>query len=51
VSVRAGRGGVGRDVGEHGIDTYRRRAEVKPKYDPENVFHNSKNIQPSTPAL
>jgi hypothetical protein len=23
---------------------------VKAKYDPENVFHNNKNIQPGTPA-
>jgi hypothetical protein len=23
---------------------------VKAKYDPENVFHNNKNIQPSTPG-
>ena len=34
----------------YGDDTYRRLAEVKAKYDPENVFHNNKNIQPSTPA-
>ena len=31
----------------YGDDTYRRLAEVKAKYDPENVFHNNKNIQPS----
>jgi FAD/FMN-containing dehydrogenase len=34
----------------YGQDTYRRLAEVKARYDPENVFHNNKNIQPSTPA-
>ena len=34
----------------YGDDTYRRLAEVKAKYDPENVFHNNKNIQPSTLA-
>ena len=34
----------------YGDDTYRRLAEVKAKYDPENVFHNNMNIQPSTPA-
>jgi FAD/FMN-containing dehydrogenase len=34
----------------YGDDIYRRLAEVKAKYDPENVFHNNKNIQPSTPA-
>jgi FAD/FMN-containing dehydrogenase len=31
----------------YGDDTYRRLADVKAKYDPENVFHNNKNIQPS----
>jgi Berberine and berberine like len=31
-----------------GDDTYWRLAEVKAKYDPENVFHNNKNIPPST---
>ncbi len=34
----------------YGDANYRRLAEVKAKYDPENVFHNNKNIQPSTPA-
>jgi FAD/FMN-containing dehydrogenase len=34
----------------YGDATYRRLAEVKTKYDPENVFHNNKNIQPVTPA-
>jgi FAD/FMN-containing dehydrogenase len=31
----------------YGDDTYRRLAEVKAKYDAENVFHNNKNIEPS----
>ena len=34
----------------YGDDTYRRLAEVKAKYDPENVFHHNKNIQPSPPT-
>jgi FAD/FMN-containing dehydrogenase len=34
----------------YGDETYRRLSEVKAKYDAENVFHNNKNIQPSTPA-
>ena len=31
----------------YGDDTYRRLAEVKAEYDPDNVFHHNKNIQPS----
>jgi FAD/FMN-containing dehydrogenase len=34
----------------YGDANYRRLVEVKAKYDPENVFHNNKNIQPGTPA-
>ena len=31
----------------YGDHTYLRLAEIKAKYDPENVFHNNKNIKPS----
>ena len=31
----------------YGDDTYRRLAEVKAKYDPDNLFHNNKNIPPA----
>jgi FAD/FMN-containing dehydrogenase len=34
----------------YGDDTFERLAKVKAKYDPENVFHNNKNIQPSEVA-
>jgi hypothetical protein len=34
----------------YGDANYRRLAEVKAKYDPENVFRNNKNIQPAVPA-
>jgi FAD/FMN-containing dehydrogenase len=30
----------------YGIANHRRLVEVKAKYDPENVFHNNKNIRP-----
>jgi hypothetical protein len=30
----------------YGDDTYRRLAEVKAKYDPDNAFHYNKNIIP-----
>jgi FAD/FMN-containing dehydrogenase len=30
----------------YGDDTYRRLLEVKGRYDPDNVFHHNKNIQP-----
>jgi FAD/FMN-containing dehydrogenase len=34
----------------YGDANYQRLAEVKAKYDPDNVFRNNKNVQPATPA-
>ncbi len=31
----------------YGDRTYRRLADVKAKYDPDNAFHHNKNVQPS----
>jgi FAD/FMN-containing dehydrogenase len=41
---------AGRVREAYGDDTYRRLAEVKAKYDPDNVFHHNKNVRPSAPA-
>ena len=37
---------AGRIREAYGDQIYRRLAEVKAKYDPDNVFHHNKNIQP-----
>jgi FAD/FMN-containing dehydrogenase len=37
---------AGRVREAYGDGTYRRLAEVKAKYDPENVFHHNKNVEP-----
>jgi FAD/FMN-containing dehydrogenase len=34
----------------YGEQTYRRLAEIKGRYDPDNVFHHNKNIQPDRRA-
>ncbi|MFG2292844.1 FAD-binding oxidoreductase [Streptomyces sp. NPDC048603] len=38
--------GAGRVREAYGDGTYRRLAEVKAKYDPDNAFHHNKNIPP-----
>ena len=37
---------AGRVGDAYGEDTYRRLAEVKAKYDPDNALHHNKNICP-----
>ena len=34
----------------YGDETYQRLARIKAEYDPDNAFHNNKNVQPSLPG-
>jgi FAD/FMN-containing dehydrogenase len=38
---------AGRVREAYGDDAYQRLAEIKTRYDPDNVFHNNKNIPPA----